>query len=246
MRAALVTGTSRGIGAATARALLEGNWTVFGVARGAAPVDLDGESRYRHHRLDLSDLDALAAWAEGPFSESVGDLQRFALINNAGTLAAMKPLARISPAEWRDALAVNLAAPAWLTGFAIRRFRHVPLRVIDLSSGAATAAYPSWGPYCTGKAALRMLGQVAAQEVEEVAESRHPNAAFVSYAPNVVSTRMQEEIRATDETSFPRRARFVALYEQDQLHRPEGPAAEIAALADADDLTRWSERLYQP
>ena len=69
---------------------------------------------------------------------------------------------------------------------------------------------------------------------------------IVSYAPHVVATAMQEEIRAVDEARFPRRRKFVELKESNALVPPEGPAGEIAALLEADDLPRWSARRFEP
>ena len=70
--------------------------------------------------------------------------------------------------------------------------------------------------------------------------------AAIAYAPHVVATPMQEEIRDADTDDFPRRQRFVELHERDQLVPPQGPAAEIADLLEADDLPAWSERRFQP
>ena len=54
MEHALVTGTSRGLGAATARALLDQGWQVVGMARSGAPSELAGDPRYTHLRLALA------------------------------------------------------------------------------------------------------------------------------------------------------------------------------------------------
>jgi len=245
MKLALVTGTSRGIGEQTAIALLSRGWEVWGLARGDAPAALAGVSGYRHDRVDARDLCALRDWAEGPFLEQCdGNPSRFALINNAGVVAPVKPVTQLSPEEWTQVLSVNLAAPAWLTGFALRQFRELPLRVVDLSSGAATAAYPGWGAYCSSKAALRMLGQVVREEVETVASCRHPDFALVSYAPGVVSTQMQEHLRGVDPDLFPPKHRFVALHEEGKLLDPARPAAEIAAIVEEEGLPTWSERRF--
>jgi hypothetical protein len=74
----------------------------------------------------------------------------------------------------------------------------------------------------TSPASLSDAGDDRHHELDEVEGCSHPDAAFVSYAPNVVATRMQEEVRGSDGSFFPRRERFVAL-------------------AEADDLPRWSE-----
>lgn len=244
---ALVTGTSRGIGAAVARELLERGWRVLGVARGAPADGLEGGA-YRHERVDLSDLAQLEAFGDGTLRDALGDARpaRVGLVNNAGTLSPLGPLPELPLAELARATVVNALAPVYLTGCVLRHAPDAATRIVDLSSGAATSAYPGWTAYCSTKAALKMAGDVLAVELDETESLRGRDVALVSYAPHVVATRMQEELRATPESAFPRRARFVALHEEGALVAPEGPAAEIADVLEADDLPRHSTRRYQP
>ena len=63
---------------------------------------------------------------------------------------------------------MNAAAPAWLMGFVLR---HAPadaaIRIVNVSSGAAVRGFGGVMAYCASKAALRMIGMVAAAEFDE-------------------------------------------------------------------------------
>src|SRR5262249_21074059 len=79
---ALVTGTPSGIGAATARALVERGWTVVGVSRRPAAID---RANYTHVEIDLADLRALPAAFDAAVAPhlTARHWQRIGLVNNA-------------------------------------------------------------------------------------------------------------------------------------------------------------------
>ena len=245
-RLAIVTGTSRGIGLATAAALLERGWSVLGVARSAAPKELRRDG-YEHARLDLSDLAATGAWLEGEYAPrgALGDAERVGLVNNAALLQPVAAVHRLEPEALARAACANLAAPIWLAGFVLRHAPRAPVRIVELSSGAASSPYAGWSAYCATKAGLDMAARVLARELEEVDDLRGRDVAVVSYAPGVVATQMQAELRAADARDFPRRQRFVELHEGGELVDPARPAAEIADLLEADGLPPLSERRFQ-
>ena len=249
MEHALVTGTSRGLGAATARALLDQGWQVVGMARSGAPSELAGDPRYTHLRLDLADPQALESALEGDLGPLLAppDASRIALVNNAAMLAPVGPMSSLRAPDLVAHLAVNLAAPARLMGAVLEAAQPgVPVRIINVSSGAATRAYPGWTAYCSGKAALAMSSAVLVEELGAYGELASRDVRVVDYAPHVVATAMQEELRATEATAFPLRQRFVDLYESGQLVPAEGPAGAIAELVRDDDLPLHSATRYSP
>lgn len=252
-RLALVTGSSRGIGAAVARELLARGWRVVGVARGDAapglPSPRNHGQRYHHEHLDLADLAALEAWCEGPFRERFApeSAARLGLVNNAGVLQPVAPATDLCTADLAANLAVNVVAPAWLAGFFARvATSGAALRVVNVSSGAATKAYAGWTAYCAAKAALRMAGNVLAEDAQAYPRLAGLDLAVVGYAPHVVETAMQEELRALDDEDFPLRGYFADLKASGALVAPEGPAGEIADLLERDGLPPYSEMRYAP
>lgn len=244
-RHAIVTGSSRGVGLATCELLLERGWQVTGLARGEAPAELSSE-RYVHERLDLTDAAGVQEFFEGQFAQrlSTTNPERLALVNNAATLAPMRPLVRCDADELARSLTLNVATPTWLAGYCLRHARERAVRIVDLSSGAAHGAYPGWGAYCAGKAALRMIDQVFAVELAEYDELSGADAAVLTYAPGVVATAMQAEIRAASAQDFPRLARFQELHDSRSLVPAEAPAREIADWLESSEAGAHAERRF--
>lgn len=243
---AIVTGCSRGIGAATARELTLRGWDVLGISRGELR-DFEPADGFHHQRLDLSDLRATEDFFRGEF-ESLAQLAsrpRVGLVNNAGRLDPVGPLARVSLLEFDVSMRLNASVPIWLAGRIAASVAHAPCRIVSLSSGAATSPYPGWGPYCASKAALRLADEVLGVELAEFSELAGRDTRVFSYAPGVVATAMQEQIRAVDIDDFPRRARFEELHANRQLADPSGPARQIADLLESNAGPQFQALRYE-
>ena len=247
-RFAVVTGTSRGLGAAIAAALLGRGWRVTGCARGAAPEALAGAQGYAHLEVDLADRDATRA-AFDPARPELAPLaraDRVALVHNAAVLATA-PIHALELDVAVDAFAVNAAVPLWLSGLVLRgTARDADVRIVEISSGAATSPYPGWSLYCATKAALSMAGRVLAAEAREVEALSGRRISVLSYAPHVVATAMQAEIRAQDAADFPRVERFHRLHAEGGLVPPEAPAEDLAARLDAAAMAPYEAARYEP
>ena len=170
-QAALVTGASRGLGAALARALARRGARVVLVARHADPLEAVThairEAGGHAHALvaDVADKHAIYPLA-GAAAELVGPIDL--LIHNASELGPV-PLRLLLDTECEDlerVLAVNLVGPFRLTkaiaGSMALRGRGT---IVHVSSDASVNAYPTWGPYSASKAALDHLGRVLAAEL---------------------------------------------------------------------------------
>src|SRR5215208_71444 len=160
---AIVTGTSAGIGGSVARLLLEHGWTVIGIARRPAVIDHD---RYHHLALDLRRFDTVE---DGLRQRAIPLLRqrpaRVALVNNAASPDLLGAIERTSAAALLDVLAVNTVAPISLIALLSRECDPVtPLRIVNVSSGAAVSAFPGLAAYSSSKAALRTAGMVIAAE----------------------------------------------------------------------------------
>jgi benzil reductase ((S)-benzoin forming) len=244
IRLALVTGTSTGLGYSTATTLLAEGWSVIGVSRRAAPIE--GQA-YRHHVLDLGDLAAVEAFATRlPAEPLVASAARLGLVNNAAQLGPMRPLTRLSAADLTRASAVNAIAPLLLAGAMARLAGARPLRIVNVSSGAATSARAGRTVYSSSKAALRLGGMALAAEAVAGVGGTGRDLAVVSYEPGMVDTAMQAENRAASPEDLPDAAMFVALHAEGRLVAPDRPASEIAGFLDRDDLPPFSERRFEP
>jgi len=227
---AIVTGHSRGLGAAITETLLERGIPVLGVSRTLDPKLPDRfPGLVEQVAVDLADADVLADWLGSDALRSwVAQCEVPLLVSNAGTLGPVGPLPTQDPAAIAKAVALNVAAPLMLAGaFAAASAAAADRRIVQVSSGAGRNAYPGWAVYCATKAALD-------HHARSVALDRTPGLRICSLAPGVVDTDMQAEIRATSVERFPNRERFVALKRDGALATPGDTGRRLVAyLLDA-------------
>ncbi|AXK40062.1 SDR family NAD(P)-dependent oxidoreductase [Crenobacter cavernae] len=238
MHGAIVTGASRGLGAALAAALLAEGAAVVGLARHATPDTQTLAERYPDRwtfiEADLGDTARLAEHCRAALALlDKHHPAALTLINNAGVVTPVAQAGHYPTGEMIAAYAVNLLAPVALTdAFLALTSANVERRVLNISSGAAAKPYPGWGVYGSSKAALDHFTRTVA--VEQAAQ---PNGArLVSLYPGVIDTAMQTAIRATDPADFPNRARFTALKADGALSQPADAARAIAAFLAAPDF----------
>ena len=223
MRCVIVTGVSRGLGAALARVLLERGATVLGVGR-ASNASLASD-RYRYAECDLADAAGIDAALAPAFGALAGLApRRVCLVNNAATVDPVGLVAMHDAAAVARSLAINLAAPIALAGLFLRAFAEpgVERRIVNVSSGAARSAIAGASLYCTAKAGLEMLTRVLA------AEHRDGNFSAVSLRPGVIDTDMQTTMRTQSETALPGVAMFRDFHASGRLASAEVAAARIA------------------
>jgi NAD(P)-dependent dehydrogenase (short-subunit alcohol dehydrogenase family) len=175
-RIALVTGASRGIGAATAEALAAAGAHVVLTARTAD--DLERVEDRIHQAggtatiapLDLVETDSIARLAAA-VAERWGRLDL--LVLNAATLGTLTPVAQIDGKEFSRVLTLNvLAAQAMIAGFdpLLRKSEAGRLLAITSSVGRVPRAY--WGAYGASKAALETLALSYGEEVRNLSPVR--------------------------------------------------------------------------
>jgi NAD(P)-dependent dehydrogenase (short-subunit alcohol dehydrogenase family) len=163
---ALITGASRGLGLALARALARHGWTLIIDARGAAALEQAARELERSTHViaipgDITDPGHRGALAAA--AREQGGLD--ALINNASILGpSPRPdLLDLPIEEFEHVLRANLVAPLALTQ-AVQGLLRPAARVINISSDAAREPYAGWGGYGASKAALEQLSAILAAE----------------------------------------------------------------------------------
>ena len=169
-RIALVTGASRGIGRAAAKALAAAGAHVILVARTIGGLEeADDEIRQAGGSatlvpLNLKDFDALDRLGASIF-ERWGRLDAF--LGNAGVLGALTPLAHLEPRTFEELLDVNVTANWRLLRSLDPLLRRSEAgRVLFLTSGVARKHVAFWGGYAMSKAALESLALTYAAECE--------------------------------------------------------------------------------
>jgi NAD(P)-dependent dehydrogenase (short-subunit alcohol dehydrogenase family) len=174
---ALVTGGSRGIGAAAVLALANAGAHVTYTAR--KPGGPSGP-HITAVQADVTDLAAMATLMARPFD---------IVVNNAGIIGPIGRITDVAPEDWATNITTNLTAAYAVIHHAIRA--NPACTIINLSSGAARRPLEGWSAYCSGKAGLAMLTRAAHEEF-----APHGLRIF-GLAPGVVDTDMQGEIRAS-------------------------------------------------
>lgn len=241
----IITGASRGIGLSLSRKLLNPLNHLVCISRqtnNALVNDAaDSGCTMDYLNLDFSQTKMLEPSLEELFSGlQKRRFSRLSLVNNAGMLAPVMPLGRADGDMLAMNLAVNAAAPILLMNLFIRHFGALDAekRIINISSGAASNPYPGWVAYCSAKAALKMATRCIHAEQEA-----NPNRVkVVSFAPGVVDTAMQDEIRNTSREFFAPVQRFRKLKEDGLLLNPDTVADRITRLIfdesfpDGEDL----------
>lgn len=171
-RIALVTGASRGIGAAIARAYAREGAELILTARTTGGLEeLDDEIRGISGKtsllvpFDLKDFDAIDRLGAALY-ERFGRLD--VLVGNAGVLGTLSPLGHISPKEFQEVIDINLTANWRLLRSLDPLLRQSEAgRAIFLTSGAARGPRAYWGTYAISKAALEMMVGIYAQEIQQ-------------------------------------------------------------------------------
>jgi len=180
MTVAVITGASRGLGAALAQELDRRGWDLVVDARGAEAL-----AGSPGHRLagDVTDPAHRTALADAAATLGGADL----LVNNASTLGAspMPALADLDERTLRRTLEVNLVAPHALTRLLLPQLSARRGVVLNLSSDAAVEPYPGWGAYGASKAGLDHLSGILAVE--------RPELRVYALDPGDMRTRMHQD-----------------------------------------------------
>ena len=182
MPVGIVTGASRGLGLALARALDERGWRLVVDARGAealadATAGLSGVTALAGHVADPEHRRALV--------EAAGE--EIDLITNNASLLGPSPqpaLADYPLDQLRTVYETNVLAPLALVQLALPRLRE-GAAILDITSDAAVQPYEGWGGYGSSKAALEQLTAILGAE--------HPGLRVYSVDPGDMRTQMHQD-----------------------------------------------------
>jgi NAD(P)-dependent dehydrogenase (short-subunit alcohol dehydrogenase family) len=185
MRTAIVTGASRGLGLALARALAERGWRLAVDARGG-----DALKAAREELAGLTDVVAVTGDVgdDAHRSELVaaaGD--PIDLVVNNASLLGPSPLPRVAdlaPAAFEEILRANVVGPLGLIQLALPHMREGG-RIVNVTSDAAVEPYEGWGGYGSSKAALDQLTRILAAE--------RPDLRVYAVDPGDMRTRMHQD-----------------------------------------------------
>jgi benzil reductase ((S)-benzoin forming) len=235
----IITGASRGMGLAMAEQLLDAGHDLLCISRShndalGLRASAKGQ-RCEQWPQDLTRSEAAAAKLETWLAaHDGGSLASVTLINNAGVLPRIAPLAAVPAADLTDALRVGLEAPMLLTSAFLGATQgwKAQRKVLNISSGLGRRAMASQAAYCAAKAGLDHFTRCLALE-----EAIRPNGAKVcSLAPGVIDTDMQIQLRSADASQFPDIGNFIGLKERSALSSPSEAAARVLAFLARSDF----------
>ena len=226
---AIVTGAGRGLGRAVAERLAAMGAAVVLASRNAPELDDVAKAIKRAGGKALAQTADIAD--ERQVQELVLATERWVgpatiLVNNAGMVDPIVPLARSNAALWLRSVAINvggtyLATRAALPGMLDRGYG----RIVTISSGAASRPSAGWTAYAAGKAAIVQMMRSLALELEGTGVTAS------AFNPGYMDTEMQERIRRTSTADFPRSDEYRAAQREGKLKDPKEPARAVAYLA---------------
>ena len=212
MKIALISGSSRGIGKAITKLLLNNKWRVYGFSRNNNIT----HPNFYHKTVDLANLKSFNTIK---FPEIKTD-DTILLINNASIIGNITQLDKKLAKEICSEYNLNIISPTIMCGKFLAKYQYNNKIIFNISSGAAQHPISSWGTYCSSKAALEMLTKVIEKE-------KYKNLRIFSISPGVVNTDMQKEIRETSKLNFPIVKKFQEYHQNNELEKPDNIAKKI-------------------
>ncbi len=220
---ALVTGASRGIGAAVARALAPGHDLLLGgrdtTALRALAAELPGA---RPWPVELTDTAAL--------TEAAGGIERLDVLVHSAGVGVLGTVAETPASTWRRQFEINVVAVAELTRLLLPALRAARGRVVLLNSGAGLTARAGWASYAASKFALRAFADALRAE-----ESGH-GVRVTSVHPGRVDTEMQRGVVAHEGGD----------YRPEAYLRPESVAGAVLLAVTAPADAALTELVLRP
>jgi NADP-dependent 3-hydroxy acid dehydrogenase YdfG len=220
---ALVTGASRGIGAAVARALAPGHDLLLGgrdtSALEALAQELPGA---RPWPVDLTD--------SATVGEAAGGIERLDVLVHSAGVGLLGTVAETPAATWRQQFEINVVAVAELTRLLLPALRAARGRVVLLNSGAGLTARAGWASYAASKFALRAFADALR------AEESGNGVRVTSLHPGRVDTDMQRGVVAHEGGE----------YRPEAYLRPESVAGAVLLAVTAPDDAELTELVLRP
>jgi NAD(P)-dependent dehydrogenase (short-subunit alcohol dehydrogenase family) len=234
----ILTGASRGLGAAIAERLLQGGGVLLTMSRHPDQA-LDGKATeagasLEQWTVDLADALPASARLESWLGSRQDSFSAVTLINNAALAGKAGPIGEGDAPALAAVLRVGLEAPMLLTRAFLRATRawSIPRRVLNISSGAGKKPLTGTAAYCAVKAGLDHFSRVVALD-----EAHGPNGAMiVSLAPGVIDTDMQTALRDSDPRAFPDQPVFVEMKTQGRLSSARDAATKVLTFLDRPDF----------
>lgn len=211
----LITGTSSGLGYELAKQFsLEGH-NVYGMSRKKSDLQI------KQAQVDFINPQSIVVSMDNLIDVDKIDL----VILNAGQLGEINKTNNIKINQFNDIFNVNVLSNKVIIDWLLNHNINIK-NIIGISTGASLKAYYGWSLYCASKAAFKQLLSTYAYE--------EPNIHFLSLAPGIIKTKMQEYIYKIDSSKIPSVKKF-----KDMFNTMD--TADIVANKIINNLSYFSE-----
>jgi benzil reductase ((S)-benzoin forming) len=232
MKYAVITGASKGLGAAIAQRLIHEQIAIVSVSRTEnkeiKKLVLENNLYYKHYSCNLSlEKEVQEVFMEIAHSLFQKEPQEILLFNNAGVVEPIETVGNLDQTPIISNIQVNLIAPILISNLFFNKAQstNTKIQVINVTSGAAVRPIEGWSVYCSSKAGINMFTQAAALEQVEL----KTNNTIIAFSPGIMDTNMQKTIRSSSKTAFRDLEKFIEYKEKNMLL-----AADVVADALVD------------
>lgn len=233
----IITGTSRGLGNAIVKGLLKSDNHIFCISRtrNEELIQLASNKKVglEYIAFDLFEVHKIKDMMNQIFSSiNKKSINSITLINNAGILSPIKPIELCSSEEIDRNISINLTVPMILTSSFISNTGVIDSekRIINISSGAGKKPYYGWSNYCTSKSGIDFFTRCVS--VEQI--NKENPVKIISFAPGIIDTDMQAEIRKTKKEYFEDIERFISFKTEGKLLQPDIVADYVIKFSKID------------
>jgi benzil reductase ((S)-benzoin forming) len=211
----LITGTSKGIGEALTRKILEDGNTVLGISRNSA--DALKSENYHHLLFDLTETFRISQIMDKA-NEIIGNhnFEFVCLVNNASAIEPLGSIDKCAMTEIESHVKVGLVAPMLLTSMFIQKFNTKKIRkkVVFILSGAAFTPLADQSIYCSCKAGINMFAQCVGLEQN----NKESGFEVITIGPGMVDTSMQLAARSKTSDEFAMADFFKKAFEDEKIY----------------------------
>jgi benzil reductase ((S)-benzoin forming) len=243
-------GAGSGIGRAISLHLANQGITVFAVGRRISKLEETKNLAGNKNHIQIITADVTSEEGRTIIHNMISNQSKKLryLIHNAGVVGPLVPLEKLTLDGYQKTMTTNVEAPIFLTQrllplltSEIKETGHYA-RVLHVSSGCAHNPSVSWLSYCVSKAAFLMAYKCLALEFKNL----NLGVLCGSMKPGIVDSEMQDEMRKSSETDFPKVKRFKDLRQGlekklEQGEVPSGPhLPDVNALDTADNVAHFT------
>jgi benzil reductase ((S)-benzoin forming) len=217
---AIITGASKGLGAAIAKRLFNEQISVISVSRteneDLKKLALEKGADYKHFSCNL----ALEKEVQEVFMDIAHcifekDPKEILVFNNAGVVEPIHTVGNLDQTPIIRNVQINLIAPMLITNLFLNKAQNTEtkVQVVNVTSGAAVRSIEGWSVYCSSKAGLNMFTQTAAIEQNELKTQNK----IIAFSPGIMDTEMQGTIRSSSKEAFKELEKFKDFKENNML-----------------------------